>query len=212
MRPEVMINVAMSADGKIALPDRTEVKISGEEDFERVHELRNEVDAILVGIGTVLSDDPKLTVKEEYVSGERVEHPLKVVLDSKARTPEDAQLFEKGDWLIATTEDVDKEGWIRCGRGDRVDIGFLLDELEKRGIETLLVEGGGEVISSFFELGAVDKFTVFVGSLVIGGREAPTPVDGEGAADLDGVMDLEFIGHEELDEGILLKYKVRSDE
>ena len=207
-RPKVIVNVAMSADGKIALPDRTEVKISGDEDFERVHELRNRVDAILVGIGTVLADDPKLTVKEKYVKEPK--HPLKVVLDSKGRIPEDAQLFDEGDWLIATTEDVEKEGWIQCGESGLVDLQVLMEGLSERGIGELLVEGGGEVISSFFEEGLVDEFNLFVGSLIIGGREAPTPVDGEGAGTIDDTVELKFYGYEEMDDGILLKYEVDS--
>lgn len=206
MRPKVLVNVAMSADGKIALPDRTEVKISGEEDFKRVHELRNSVDAILVGIGTVFADDPKLTVKEKYV--EEPKHPLKVILDSDCRTPKDAQLFDEGEWLIATTEDLDKEGWIKCGEKDRVDLNVLMDKLSERGIEKILVEGGGEVISSFFEEDLVDEFTVFVGSLIIGGREAPSPVNGEGSKDIGDTVDLRFCDHEELDDGILLRYEV----
>lgn len=206
MRPKVFVNVAMSADGKLALSDKTEIKISGEEDFERVHKLRNEVDAILVGIGTVLADDPKLTVKDRFV--DEPDHPLKVVLDSKGRTPKDAQLFDKGDFLIATTSEIDKEDWIKCGDGERVDLGMLLEELAERGVEKLLVEGGGEVISSFFKEDLVDEFTVFVGSLVIGGRGAPTPVDGEGAQVMEEVIDLDFIGYEKMDDGILLKYKV----
>ncbi len=206
MRPKVIVNVAMSADGKIALPDRTEVKISGDEDFKRVHELRNRVDAILVGIGTVLADDPKLTVKGKYV--EEPEHPLKVVLDSEGRTPEDAQIFDESESLIATTKDVDKEGWIRCGESGRVDLKVLMEELSERGIEEILIEGGGEVISSFFEEGLVDEFSVFVGSLIIGGRDAPTPVDGEGSADIDEIIELRFLGHEKMDDGILLRYEV----
>lgn len=206
MKPKVLVNVAMSADGKIALPDKTEVKISGEEDFKRVHELRDRVDAISVGIGTVLADDPKLTVKEKFV--EDPDHPLKVVLDSKGRTPEGAQLFDEGEWLIATTEDVGKEGWVRCGEGDRADLEVLMDKLAERGVEELLVEGGGEVISSFFEEGLVDEMTVFVGSKVIGGLEAPTPVDGEGADDVGGLVDLELVGFERMDDGILLRYEV----
>ena len=208
-RPKVHVNVAMSADGKIALPKREEVKISGEEDFERVHKLRNEVDAIIVGIGTVLADDPKLTVKDRYIES-HPNHPLKVILDSKNRTPKDAQLFDKGEWLIATaTDKASGEGRIKCGDG-KVDIEILLDHLDSRGIEKVLVEGGGEVINSFFETGAVDVYTVFVGSLIIGGREAPTPVDGEGALGEEEIIDLELIDSERLDDGLLLRYEVRN--
>ncbi len=207
-RPRVIVNVAMSADGKIALSDRTEVKISGDEDFRRVHELRSRVDAILVGIGTVLADDPKLTVKEKYV--EEPDHPLKVVLDSEGRTPEDAQLFDEGEWLIATTEEVEKEGWVKFGENDRVDLQVLMEVLCERGVEEILVEGGGEVISSFFEEGLVDEFMVFVGNLVIGGKDAPTPVDGEGAGSIGETVKLRFCGSEEMDDGILLRYEVDS--
>jgi len=207
MRPKVIVNMAMSADGKIALPDRTEVKISGEEDFKRVHELRNNVDAILVGIGTILADDPKLTVKEKFV--EAPSHPLKVVLDSKGRTPPDAQLYDEGKYLIATAEDVDKPGWLQCGDGDRVDLKILLDELSKRGVEELLVEGGGEVVYSFIKEGLVDELYLFVGSTMIGGKDAPTPADGQGAGVLEDIVDLELIDHHRLDDGILLHYKVR---
>ncbi len=210
MRPKVIVNVAMSADGKIALPDKTEVKISGEEDFERVHHLRNTVDAILVGIGTVLADDPKMTVKRKYVDDPT--HPLKIVLDSHARTPPDAQLFSKGEHLIVTTEDNDKKGWIKCGEGDEVDLHQLMDILEERGVEKLLVEGGGEVIYSFFREGLVDEFNVFVGSMVIGGQDAPTPADGPGAQSIDDIVNLKLISHEKMDDGILLRYRVKGDD
>ncbi|MFW6375528.1 MAG: 2,5-diamino-6-(ribosylamino)-4(3H)-pyrimidinone 5'-phosphate reductase [Thermoplasmatota archaeon] len=206
MKPKVIVNCAMSADGKIALPDRTEVKISGEEDFERVHKLRNSVDAILVGIGTVMADDPKLTVKEKYV--DEPKQPLKVILDSKGRTPEDAQLFDRGEYLIATTKDISKERWVKCGEGDKVDLKSLIELLNKRGIESLLVEGGGEVIYSFLKGGLVDELSIFVGSLVIGGRDAPTPADGEGAEDVGDTIELKLKSFERMDEGILLRYKV----
>jgi len=206
MKPKVIVNVAMSADGKIALPDRSEVKISGEEDFKRVHELRNDVDAILVGIGTVLADDPKLTVKDRFV--EDPKHPLKVVLDSKGRTPKDAKLFRKGDFLIATTKEIDQDGWIKCGDGKKVDLSKLMKILEKKGIESVLVEGGGEVIYSFLKERLVDEYYVFVGSMVIGGRNSPTPADGVGAQDIDDIISLKLFDHQTLDDGMLLKYRV----
>ena len=206
MRPKVVVNLAMSADGKIALPDKTEVKISGEEDFNRVHKLRNQVDAILVGIGTVLADDPKLTVKEKFVKNPK--HPLKIILDSKGRTPEDAKLFDRGDFLIATTKDTTKDKWIKCGEGDKVDIEILLNKLKERGINSILVEGGGEVIYSFFEKRLVDELFVFVGSMMIGGRNAPTPADGKGARTLDDIVQLNLIDSKRMDGGILLRYGV----
>ncbi len=207
MRPKVIVNAAMSADGKIALPDRTEVKISGEEDFARVHELRNEVDAILVGIGTVMADDPKLTVKKKFVKDPN--HPLKVVLDSKGKIPENSRLFDEGEYLIATTLDKNDPHWVRCGDGNRVDLNILMKELQKRGVKKLLVEGGGEVIYSFFREELVDEFNVYVGSLIIGGREAPTPADGVGAEALDEIDYLQLVSYTPMNDGILLCYKVK---
>ncbi len=206
MKPKIMVNCAMSADGKIALPDRTEVKISGEEDFKRVHELRNSVDAILVGIGTVLADDPKLTVKEKYV--QEPKQPLKIILDSKGRTPEGAQLFDKGEYIIVTTKEIDRDGWIKCGDEEKVDLDKLMKILEEKGVETLLVEGGGEVIYSFLKAGLVDEISIFVGSLIIGGRDAPTPADGQGAESIVDTMGLRLKSFERMDDGILLKYDV----
>ena len=205
MKPKVIVNCAMSADGKIALPDRSEIKISGEEDFERVHRLRNSVDAIVVGIGTVLADDPKLTVKSKYVDDPK--KPLKVILDSDGRTPESAQLFNKGEYLIVTTEDIDKDSWIKCGE-NRVDLNQLMEVLSDKGIENVLVEGGGEVIYSFLKEGFVDEMSIYIGSLIIGGREAPTPADGEGAGDITDTIGLKLESYERMDEGILLRYKV----
>src|SRR3989337_878678 len=83
VRPRVIINAAMSVDGKIALPDGQAIRLSNDEDLQRVHQLRAQVDAIVVGIGTVLMDDPKLTVKRELASGR---NPLRVVVDSDGRT------------------------------------------------------------------------------------------------------------------------------
>lgn len=205
-RPRVIVNVAMSADGKIALTGNKEVKISGDEDFKRVHELRNRVDAIIVGIGTVLADDPKLTVKEKYVDDPN--RPLRVVLDSQGRIPENSNIFKDDNYLIATAQETDRKDFVRCGDGDKVDINTLLRLLHEKGVREILVEGGGEVIYSFFRSQAVDVFYVFVGSLIIGGRDAPTPADGEGARLLDDIIQLKLISQEHMDDGVLLKYEV----
>ena len=85
-RPHIIINCAMSADGKIALPNKKQMKISSKEDIKRMYHIRNESDAVLVGISTVLSDDPKLTVKQDYIKNPK--QPLRVILDSSCKTPE----------------------------------------------------------------------------------------------------------------------------
>ena len=101
-RPFVFINSAMSADGKLSTKERKQVRISGKLDFERVDELRAQIDAIMVGIGTVLSDDPSLTVKSPERRAARKaagksENPVRIIVDSSARTPLDADIFKKGD-------------------------------------------------------------------------------------------------------------------
>ncbi len=205
-RPHVTVNVAMSADGKIAMVENREVKISGDRDFKRVHELRNSVDAIVVGIGTVLADDPKLTVKKKYVDDPK--KPLRVVLDSGNRIPKYSNIFNDDNYLIATIVSTDDRNRVKCGDGARVDIPILLEKLYERGVRKILVEGGGEVISSFVKAKAVDEYFVYVGSVIIGGRDAPTPVDGDGIISRDDLIRLELITHEPMDDGVLLGYRV----
>lgn len=206
MRPFVHVNCAMSADGKIAGADRTQVTISSEEDKARAKNLRRRYDAILVGVGTVVADDPHLTLKDlDYDT-----NPIRVVLDPHGRTPDEAQVLdERAPTVMVTLEGCDRE-WdceetIRAGT-DSIDLGRMLSELYGFGIENVLVEGGGETISSFFRAGLVDRYTVFVGGLVIGGRTAPTPCDGDGWV-ADGGIGLRLVSSETLGNGVLLTFE-----
>ncbi|NLI73186.1 MAG: 2,5-diamino-6-(ribosylamino)-4(3H)-pyrimidinone 5'-phosphate reductase [Euryarchaeota archaeon] len=207
MRPHITINCAMTADGKLAGRSRKQIRISSEEDMDRVKKMRASSDAILVGVGTVIADDPHLTVKG--LPPER--NPLRVVLDSHGRTPIEAKVLNtRARTLIATTEKCQKL-WpgaeiIRCGN-EQVDLTVLMDFLGKIGIRTLMVEGGGETIFSFFQAGLVDQYKVFIGSQIVGGRNSPTPADGEGFPDKEAVQ-LTLIDTEILGEGVLLSYKV----
>jgi 2,5-diamino-6-(ribosylamino)-4(3H)-pyrimidinone 5'-phosphate reductase len=156
----------MSADGKIALPSRKQTRISSEEDMKRVYELRNASDAVLVGIETVLMDDPKLTVKKEYVAEPK--NPLRIVLDSTARTPKGAHVLDStAPTLIMTNEthvkEIEGAEVIGCGK-NRVDLKKLMQILDERGIKTLLVEGGEEVIWSFLNERIADEMYIFVGN------------------------------------------------
>jgi len=209
VRPHVVLNAAMSVDGKIALADGRGVKISNEDDLRRVHRLRAEADAILVGLGTVLMDDPKLTVKPEYARGR---NPLRVVLDSDGRTPEGAQVLDgSAATLIATTADCErafaKAEVFRAGR-DEVDLAALLDHLGQRGVRTLLVEGGSTVLWSFLRQGLADELKVFVRGIVLGGHSAPTLVGGEGVRSLGEAIKLRLERAERLGDGFLLEYSV----
>ena len=208
-RPKVIINAAMSVDGKIALVGGKRIKISDEDDFKRVHEMRASVDAILVGINTILKDDPKLTVKEKYVKNAK--NPVRVILDSKLKISHNARVLNNmAKTIIATTENAKhielNAEIIRCGKG-KVDLKCLLNELWKRGIRSVMVEGGGTVISSFLREKLVDELNVFVGSLVIGG-DAPSLVEGIGARDESEVIKLKFLECKLIGSGVLLRYGV----
>jgi 2,5-diamino-6-(ribosylamino)-4(3H)-pyrimidinone 5'-phosphate reductase len=224
MRPRVIVNVAMSADGKISTRERRQVKISGAEDFARVDRLKAGCDAVAVGIGTVLADDPSLTVKNPGLKAERQrsglpEHPVRVVIDGKARTPPDVSILNKGDGLrvIAVSERADparvealreKATVITAGK-DEVDLSRVLDELGQIGIRSLMVEGGGTLIAGFIRAGLVDEIYTYIGSIVIGGKDAPTLADGEGWIRESDFARLVLADMTRIDDGILLHWTVK---
>jgi len=205
MRPFIHVNCAMSADGKIAGVDRKQVTISSEEDKTRVRSLRKKYDAILVGVGTILSDDPHLTVKGlDYDS-----NPIRIVIDPHGKTPDDAQVLDdRAPTIMITTEECEKE--FDCEEtiitGKTIDLKKMLNELsEEVGIESILVEGGGETIAEFFKEKLVDKYTVYVGGLIIGGRGSPTPADGDGWI-VEGGISLKLESSEVLGNGVVLTF------
>jgi 2,5-diamino-6-(ribosylamino)-4(3H)-pyrimidinone 5'-phosphate reductase len=213
-KPRVIVNCAMSADGKTALPNGKQLRISSEEDIARMYKLRNKCDAVLVGVGTILSDDPKLTVKETYVKNPR--QPLRVVLDSKGRTPPEALVLNK----TANTLLIMAKGHERSFEGKHIEVvgctvdrqGLLeipciLDLLSQRGIRTLLVEGGGTVIWSFLKSGMIDDLYVYIGPCIIGGKNTPTMAGGEGADSEGEVIPLTIVEISRLGTGILIHYQ-----
>ncbi|MDK2824827.1 MAG: 2,5-diamino-6-(ribosylamino)-4(3H)-pyrimidinone 5-phosphate reductase [Methanolobus sp.] len=221
-RPFVFINSAMSADGKISTKERKQVRISGQIDFNRMDKLRAGSDAVMVGIGTVLADDPSLTVKsaehkEERISSGRDENPARIIVDSKARTPLDADIFKKGKGkrIIIVSEsapadkvDLLKEQAIIVVAGEEnVDLKKAMSELKNQGIERLMIEGGATLNWGMISNGLVDEIYTFVGNLIIGGKTAPTFTDGEGFTEKD-IQKLELIDAEKMEEGVLLKWKV----
>ena len=179
-RPFVSAKFAMSLDGKIATRTGESRWITGEEARLHGHRLRHIHDAILVGVNTVLADDPELSAR---IEGDDARQPLRVILDSQLRTRMSARAVGPNT-LIATTRpgrmgaaEVIK---LPAAPDGRVALPALLDELGKRGVLSLLVEGGSEVHASFFTSGLVDKVHAYVAPRLIGGREAPGPVGGAG--------------------------------
>ena len=223
MRPYVTVNLAMSADGKISTRERRQVRISGARDFGRVDTLKAGQDAIVVGIGTVLADNPSLTVKspalrEERRKGGKDEDPVRVVVDSQARTPPGADILRKGtgERIITVAESAPVErverlrglATILVAGEDQVDLDRLLRKLHDRGIRHLMVEGGGTLIWGFFSRDLVDEFCTFIGPVVIGGKDAPTPADGEGFLREQDFVRLEPPTVTECDGGVILRWRV----
>jgi len=220
----VVVNAAMSADGKLSTRRREQIAISGEADFDRVDQLRAESDAVMVGVGTVLADDPSLTLDDperKRARDDRGEspNPARVVADSRVRTPPDASVLDDRalTYLLVSeaaptdfVEQMEEAGATVIATGeDRVDLVTALAKLEGDGIDQLMVEGGGEVIFSLFEASLVDELSVFVGSTVIGGRDAPTLADGEGF--VEEFPQLSLDGVEQMDDGVLLRWTVADE-
>jgi 2,5-diamino-6-(ribosylamino)-4(3H)-pyrimidinone 5'-phosphate reductase len=212
-RPYVIVNVAMSADGKIALPSRRQTRISCEEDIARMYQLRNDCDAVLVGVGTILSDDPKLTVKEKYVENPR--QPLRVVFDSQGRTPPAAQVVNDTAQTVIFTAKGKKTGFIGshvevigCSteKNGFIDVKEALHLLHERGVRKLLVEGGGTIIWCFLRNKVVDELMTYIGPRIIGGIDSPTVADGEGIVNENDAIVLKIIDVQRLGEGVLIRY------
>ncbi len=193
-QPYIIAKFAASLDGKIATYTGHSQWITGEAARLESHKLRHACDAILVGANTVIHDDPQLTTR---LPEQPVSHPVRIVLDSQGRVPVSARLFDPllpRKTLVVTTTKVAAErletlhrqnvetlvlpakenGWI--------DLACLPIELGKRGIISLIVEGGGQVLGSFFEAGLVDEVWAFIAPLIIGGTKAPGPVAGQGVS------------------------------
>ncbi|MDD4483592.1 MAG: 2,5-diamino-6-(ribosylamino)-4(3H)-pyrimidinone 5'-phosphate reductase [Methanoregula sp.] len=224
MRPVVIVNVAMSADGKLSTRERRQVKISGMEDFARVDRLKAGCDAVMVGIGTVLADDPSLTVKSPDLKKQRMdegrpEHPVRVVIDSRARTPLTASILNKGDGVrvvaVSDRADPDRVAALRgkatviVAGETEVDLARVLDELGAMGIRSLMAEGGGTLIAGLVRAGLVDEFYTYVGSIVIGGKDAPTPADGPGWIKETEFARLTLAEVARIDDGVLLHWTVK---
>ena len=193
---KVIMNGAMTVDGKIATASG-DSKISSKEDLVRVHKLRANVDAIVVGISTILADDPQLTVR--LVKGN---NPTRVIVDSKGRIPIDSQIMRmasKINTIVAVTDQAPEEKILRLEdmgaqvliisegkRGESaavphgVNLKELFRKLEKMRFKRILVEGGGELNWSLLRLGLVDNLTVTIAPTIAGGRLATTLVEGDG--------------------------------
>ncbi|SDA73176.1 2,5-diamino-6-(ribosylamino)-4(3H)-pyrimidinone 5'-phosphate reductase [Methanobrevibacter millerae] len=220
MKPYVILNAAMTLDGKIVTAKNSS-NISGEEDLKRVHELRKNVDAIMVGIGTVMADDPRLTVHKIDANPE--DNPVRVVVDSKCRTPIAARITNKDARTIIAGANEYKHEFVVSDRYDvfqrrgvefffsgdrRVDLTALMNHLAGEGIETLMLEGGATLNFSMIKEGLIDEIRVCVAPKVVGGVNAKTLFDGEGFDTMDEGVNLELTDSYSLGKDLILTYNV----
>ncbi len=215
IRPYVVLNSAMSLDGKIATSGG-ESRLSSSMDLERVHRLRASVDGVMVGMGTLIADDPKLTVK--LVRGR---NPQRIIVDSNARTPLDAYVIRTASQtptIIAVTSKAPKRRTKRlekagavvltCGTGPQVSLSLLLRRLRAMGIEKILLEGGGTLNWNMLSQGLVDEVFVAISPRILGGAGAVTLAEGGGVARIKDAVRLRLMSARKYGSDLVLRYKV----
>jgi diaminohydroxyphosphoribosylaminopyrimidine deaminase/5-amino-6-(5-phosphoribosylamino)uracil reductase len=215
--PWVRVKIAESMDGKIATVSGDSKWISSEESRRYVHRLRGKVDAVMVGINTVLKDDPTLL---SALSGAK--EPLRIVVDSALRIPVTSKLFltsRDHSVLLATTKKASFKKAEACAKrgisvlfcrskDGRVDLRDLLKKLSWLNIIDLLVEGGGELAASLIEEKLVDQFMFFIAPKIIGGRDAKTAVEGRGVDKIKDAVKLKNVSTRMLASDILIEAEV----
>jgi 2,5-diamino-6-(ribosylamino)-4(3H)-pyrimidinone 5'-phosphate reductase len=214
-RPFVHVNCAVSLDGRLAFAGGHRAALSGPEDLARVQRLRVECGAVLVGVGTVILDDPSLRVHWELLHQPPGPPPTRICLDGSGRLPPTARLLDGSQpTLVATTERSHRQypapvETIVAGNGPEVDLPVLLKALAARGLKRLLVEGGAHVIANFLRAGLVDRMTVFVAPVLIGGTTAPSLMAGPESHSSEEWVELLRESVEPLDGGVLISLRPR---
>ena len=219
MKPYVILNAAMTLDGKIATKTGSS-EISGPEDIIRVHELRKEVDAIMVGIGTVIADNPKLTAHK--IDADLSDNPVRVIVDSRARTPIAAKVTNndadtiiavankyKNDFIVSDRyAQLKKRADIFFSGDDKVDLKALLNYLGDKNIKTLMLEGGSTLNFSMIKEGLIDEIRIAIAPMVVGGVDAKSLFGGEGYDEMSDAVKLQLIDNYTLGKDLILIYKV----
>ena len=212
-RPYVILNAAMTLDGKIATVSG-DSRISCEADLDRVHKLRASVDAVMVGVGTVLADNPSLTVRRA-----RGKSPTRIVIDSFAKTPPDAKVLDNlAPTVIASTKSAPTrmlqklraEGAKILIAGEKeVNLHRLLKKLRSAGVRKLLLEGGSTLNWGMLKKGLVDEVQVAVAPRIVGGAAAKTLVGGAGFGEVRRGVGLKLKKVRKVGKCLLLTYRVK---
>lgn len=213
--PFVVVKAAMTLDGKIATVTGKSRWISGEKSRKLVHRLRSMSDGIMVGINTILKDDPQLTAR---LDGEKDHNPARIIVDSKGRIPLDAKVVQTAfqtKTILATTElaprdkietlrTFDMEVLILPSRNGRVDLQELILTLGRKEFSILLVEGGGTLNYSLLHGNLIDKVYFFVAPLLLGGKDALTPFEGGGVNEVDDSWVVKDMEMRQVDQDLLI--------
>jgi len=217
--PFVAMKTAMTLDGKISTRVGDSKWVTGDEARSVVHELRNEYAGIMVGVNTIIADDPKLTTRRE---GEK-RNPVRIVVDSSGRTPTDVYVVnskEQAQTILAFTNktspekrDIFSQGGIETlvlpQKEGMVDLEVLMKELGKSSIDGILLEGGGTLNFSMLEAGLVDEVFAFIAPKMVGGENAKTPVAGKGVDLMKDAIELEDIRTMAIGEDFMIRGKVK---
>ncbi|MCI4365529.1 MAG: dihydrofolate reductase family protein [Thermoplasmata archaeon] len=210
-RPRVWVNCAASLDGRLAFAHGARARLSGPEDLARVHRLRAESDAILVGVGTVVLDDPSLRVDPSLVKSLPARPPTRVVVDASGRTPEGARFLDGSVPTIVATTDRNPRAYpphvrvVRAG-GETVDLAQLFGLLRELGLVRLMVEGGSRILASVARDGLFDRWTIYYAPVFIGDASAPPLVGGEVVLRPPDLVRLRLESVERLGEGYLASF------
>jgi len=231
-RPYTMVNMAMSADGKISSVARRQVRISGQGDRARVDRLKAGSDAVMVGIGTVLADNPSLTVKSGELRNERVsrgqaENPVRIVVDSRLRITMTSRLVQTAfqyPTLIAATRAASPAKIHRLGKKKvevwalpknsrgKVNLGVLMKKLGERGIVSVLLEGGAQLNASALRERLVDRLLFFYAPKIAGGAKAPGVIGGEGVRRMRDAAQVELVRIRRIGPDLLVEAKLAGEE
>jgi diaminohydroxyphosphoribosylaminopyrimidine deaminase/5-amino-6-(5-phosphoribosylamino)uracil reductase len=222
-RPWVLFKSAMTLDGKVATRTGDSKWISGEESRQMAHRWRASVDAVVVGIGTALADDPQLTARPEGLPTEPDAQPRRVVFDSLARLPPSSQLVGAASEFPLTivvsraaarsdTDALEAAGvqvLVATGENEPARVRSALDQLGAIGVASVLLEGGPHLAGAFLDAGEIDEIRLFLAPLLLGGSAARDPLEGEGVERISEALRALSFGCETIGEDLLISARLR---
>ncbi len=222
-RPWVLFKSAMTLDGKVATRAGDSQWISGEESRLLAHTWRASVDAVVVGIGTALADDPQLTARPDGIPAETPRQPRRVVFDSLARLPIASQLVAAADEVPLTVvvsraaaradadalEAAGAQVLVAPGENEPARVRSALDQLGANGIASVLLEGGPHLAGAFLDAGEIDEIRLFLAPILLGGRTARDPLEGEGVERISDALRALTFGCDRVGEDLLISARLR---